>query len=264
MININGVQIRDYRFDNTVADTVFALHGIGGSANSFVHQASLATDHLNFLAWDMPGYQGTELLQATTFESLANCLHQVINELGLKRVHLLGHSIGGMLAIELAIRSIEQIVSLGIMGSTPAFGGKDERFKQQFLQARLAPLDEGVTMATMAESVVPEITGSDPHPDTYSNAMESMRSINPATYRAIVECLITFDRRDKLSELTLPCCLIAGGEDSNAPAKTMKKMADTLPHAEYHEIENAGHLLNLEKPDPINRILHTFYQRVNS
>ena len=58
----------------------------------------------------------------------------------------------------------------------------------------------------------------------------------------------------------LPCCLIAGEEDTNAPPKTMKKMAEVIPHAEYHQIPGAGHLTNLEDGKSTNKILSNFYQ----
>jgi pimeloyl-ACP methyl ester carboxylesterase len=69
-----GVQVTPYRFDTQVKHSIMGLHGIGGSASSFAPQQAIASEQLNFLAWDMPGYQGSPLLSITTFESLARRL----------------------------------------------------------------------------------------------------------------------------------------------------------------------------------------------
>jgi pimeloyl-ACP methyl ester carboxylesterase len=49
--------------------------------------------------------------------------------------------------------------------------------------------------------------------------------------------------------------------DTNAPAATMSKMAAAIPEAEFHTIEPAGHLVNLEAPQQTNAILQSFFNR---
>ena len=256
-----GVQVTPYRFDTQVKHSIMGLHGIGGSASSFAPQQAIASEQLNFLAWDMPGYQGSPLLSITTFESLARRLLDTIDELKLDKVHLLGHSIGGMVALELAVRAPERIASLSLMATTAAFGGRDETFKKQFLAARLKPLEQGKTMTELADEFIPEILGTNPHPQALANAVESMKSVPVDTYKTIITCLTSFNRRDHLSSLNIPCCLIAGGVDTNAPAATMSKMAAAIPEAEFHTIEPAGHLVNLEAPQQTNAILQSFFNR---
>ena len=262
MITSNGIEFTPYQYDTKVDDTVIALHGIGGSANSFLPQAVLGNDTLNFIAWNMPGYGASALLENTTFEALSAALLAAIDELQLCRVHLLGHSIGGMVALESAARHPERIASLALLGTTSAFGGRDDTFKQQFLAARLAPLEAGKTMQALAHEFVPDIIGSNPSPDALPNAIESMESVPVETYKAIMSCLITFNRRDKLQDLTMPCCLIAGSEDTNAPATTMGKMAAKISRAQFHTIPTAGHLFNLEHPQATNSVLRQFYKEI--
>ena len=260
MITNSGVELTTYQYNAGTEDTIIALHGIGGSANSFSAQAVLGNKLLNFIAWNMPGYGASLLLENTSFEALAEALLTVIDELELHRVHLMGHSIGGMIALELAAQIPDRITSLALLGTTSAFGGRDDTFKQQFLAARLAPLEAGKTMQSLAQEFVPEIIGSNPHPEALPNAIESMQAVPLETYKAIMRCLVTFNRRESLQNLPMPCCLIAGGEDTNAPAATMSKMADKMTNAQFYTIESAGHLLNLEQPQAVNRLLQQFYK----
>ena len=85
-----------------------------------------------------------------------------------------------------------------------------------------------------------------------------MAPLDPDVYRDILRCLVTFNRRLEWFQITCPVCLVAGSEDTNAPSATMQKMAAKLSHARYHEVEGAGHLVNLEKGPEFNTIVRAF------
>ncbi len=240
---------------------VIGLHGIGGSATSFHHQRAGITDH-RMIAWNMPGY-GESSGTPSSFAALSERLAAFITELDLESAHLLGHSIGGMLAIEHALRQPAQVRSLTLIGTTPSFGGRDDSFKDAFLKARLAPLDAGWTMAEIAAKAAPQLVGIEASDACIDAMARNMARINEATWRDVLACLVTFDRRQDLSALSLPACVIAGGQDRNAPARTMRKMADSLPNAVYHEIAAAGHMIPEEAPIEVNTILRTFYDEVS-
>jgi len=87
-----------------------------------------------------------------------------------------------------------------------------------------------------------------------------MSKLNPLVYRDVLTCLVAFNRRDEWPEVSCPVCIIAGSEDTNAPAATLNRMAEKLTQAEYHEITDAGHLVNLEKAAEFNRIVREFFE----
>ena len=89
-----------------------------------------------------------------------------------------------------------------------------------------------------------------------------MSRVPAATYRSAIECLVTFDARAYLAEIAVPTLVVAGGADRNAPAPMMERMAAKIPGARYVEIEGAGHLANLERPDRFNEILMSFLKEV--
>jgi len=133
----------DY-IENGSGEPVVFLHGIGGGANSFDTQLHELNQY-QCIAWNMPGYGASEAaVWPPSFSSLSDVLSQFINELKFTKVHLVGQSIGGMLALEHAIVKPEQVASLTIIASTPSFGGADESFKHKFLKARLAPLEGAI------------------------------------------------------------------------------------------------------------------------
>ena len=118
-----------------------------------------------------------------------------------------------------------------------------------------------MSLAELAEKFVPEITGPIASDEAKAAATQSMAAVPEATYRDIIRCLVTFNRRDDIASFSMPTCLIAGDHDQNAPAKTMARMAEKIGGSEFHEIKDAGHLVNLEAGDATNDILRSFYGR---
>ncbi len=255
--NIAGIEYTEHGD----GEPIIFLHGIGGGAASFDQQLQ----HLKAyrcIAWNMPGYESSVADRwPPTFKFLSDTLGTFIEALGFNKVHLAGQSLGGMLCLEHAMHRREQIASLIIMASTPAFGGADESFKQAFLKARLAPLDAGDTMAQVASVSAPRLVGPIATTECVSEVERILSRVSEKTWRGILECLVTFNRRENLVDIDVPCCLIAGSHDQNAPAKTMQKASETLPTAEYHLIEGAGHMLNQEAHLQTNAIIEQFLQK---
>ncbi|MEX2519323.1 MAG: alpha/beta hydrolase [Paracoccaceae bacterium] len=235
------------------------LHGIGGDATSFAPQ--LGALPVRTISWSMPGYRHS-LRGELTFAGLSAALEGFMDALGLADAHLIGHSIGGMVALEFAARHPGRVRSLALIGATPSFGGRDPSFKDAFLKARLAPLDAGQSMVEMAEASAPEVCGPNASPEVLAAIARPMAAVPEPVWRGILECLTTFNRRDDIAAMSMPACLIAGTEDRNAPARTMEKMAAVMPDAEYHLIDGAGHMINQEAPEEVNAILSAFYRRL--
>lgn len=247
---------------------VICLHGIGGGIESFRPQLeglpSAAGGKKGFrtISWSMPGYGRSKLWDwPPSFMSLSRSLAGFIEALGAAPAHLVGHSIGGMIAIEHAAFLPEQVASLCLIGTTPAFGGRDGNFKKSFLKARLEPLDAGMSMERMAAEAAPGLVGSGADPEVVETVREQLARVPEKTWRGILRCITTFDRRDELPHIAMPTCVIAGSEDRNAPATTMERMASKIPMAEYHLIEGAGHMIPQETPETVNRILRDFWER---
>jgi len=241
--------------------TIICLHGIGGDDASFQPQLDQLSEFYRVVSWNMPGYRQSTPLPVVTFEALAAKVQSVIEALDYGPVHVMGQSIGGMIAQEVFHRAPATVRSLILVATTTAFGGRDESFKKTFLAQRLKPLDDGSTMAEMARDAIPAIVADEADDAVIHSAIDSMAKLNSDVYREVLNCLVTFNRRDEWSDITCPVLLVAGSEDTNSPASTMKKMADKLAHAEYHVLANAGHLVNLEKGDQFNQVTLKFLHR---
>ena len=203
------------------------------------------------LAWNMPGYEDAPAEEKLTFERLSDLIVETLDARGIEKGDLFGHSIGGMIAQEVAARRPDRVRSLILSATTASFGSRDGSFQKAFLEARLAPLDAGQTMPELAEEFVPHLLGDDPHPEAGPRAKAGLSALPQATYRTALKCLVTFNRREELADISAPTLLIAGEKDTNAPLKTMRKMAEVVPGAKIVELAGVGHLAPLERPGDV-------------
>jgi 3-oxoadipate enol-lactonase len=234
------------------------VHGIGADGRMFDPIVERLADSARVIVWNLPGYCCKPLHGPVDFPGLAAALAADLDVLGVERTVLLGHSIGGMVMQELAATFPERVRALILSATTAVFGSRDGSFQREFVQARLGPLDAGQTMAQMAAEAAPRLVGSAAAPEAAPEIMRLMSEVPEATFRAAIRCLVTFDRRADLARIAVPTLLIAGEEDTNAPLKTMTRMAEAIPGARLEILRGIGHLAPLECPDLYADIVRRF------
>ena len=185
---------------------VVCLHGIGGAA-ALWEATARGLPGRRLLAWNQPGYGGTPLITPLTFRALADALAA---QLDAPAVDLVGHSMGGMIAMEFALRHPTRVRRLVLYATTPAFGGRDPGFAEQFMAARLGPLDAGRSMAECAAALAGGMCGPGADQGAEPAAIAAMAAVPEASYRATLACLATFDRRAEIVGIAAPTLCLAG------------------------------------------------------
>ena len=234
------------------------LHGIGGSAASWHWQIDEFSRTHHAIAWDAPGYGESEPILDVTIATFAQALHQFLQEQQIERPILVGHSLGGMIVQEYLATFPGKTSKVVLYSTSPAFGRRDGEWQQEFVRARLGPLDEGRTMPEIAPEIVQKMVGSAATVAGIELATRCMAATSAATYRASVLSLLNFDRRDNLGKIDVPCLCITGAEDTNAPAPMMEKMAAKIPGAQFQVLPGLGHLAHMENPILFNDCVRTF------
>jgi 3-oxoadipate enol-lactonase len=236
------------------------IPGIGADARMFELVTARLEPAFECIGWDLPGYGKTPLREAYGFGDLARWLADDLDAMGHDTAFVLGHSIGGMAALEFAHSFPERLEGLILSGTTPAFGSPDGSFEAQFLAARLGPLDAGSTMADMASAAPDELLGSRAGQVVVRRTQALLAEVPEAAYRQAIACLVTFDRRDALKRITMPTLLIAGEEDRNAPLRTMERMVTSMPRAAIEVLRGVGHMAPLEAPESFAQAVRYFIE----
>ena len=238
---------------------VVFLHGIGGGARSFAPQmASFAAAGYQPVALDLMGYGTREPVEALSFEALAEDVEFAIGEAGLERPVLVGHSMGGMVVQTLLRRAQLDYAAAVLSCTSPAFGNPSGDFQKKFVADRLAPLDAGKTMAQNAAAAADGMMGPAPDPAGRALYIEQYAAVPEATYRAAVKCLVTFDERANLPNISIPILCLAAEHDRNAPPPVLEKLASKIPGAYYICLSGLGHMPNLEAPAAFDGAIFNF------
>ncbi|MSQ49749.1 MAG: alpha/beta fold hydrolase [Betaproteobacteria bacterium] len=231
------------------------LHGLGGGHHAWEQQLPYFgglgyPSH----AWDQPGYGHSQSVEPYDLGQVSAALARLILELSGEPVVLIGHSMGGLIAQETYVRHPKLIKALVLCFTSPAFAHGGSDFAKQFIAARIAPLDQGKTMAEIAAQLMPTL-GSNSR-----LAEQIMASVPAQTYRLAVHLLTTFDRRKELCSIQVPTLVIAGSDDKIAPPAMMARMAQKIPGAQYLVLDGCGHLGPMDQPAAFNSAVLAFLQ----
>jgi pimeloyl-ACP methyl ester carboxylesterase len=247
------------------APVLVCLHGVSAATAGWSGLLPLlAPRGWRVLAWDMPGYGASPVIEPYDFPALAAALGRMLNAAGVERAVLLGHSMGGMVALEAAASLAQRVRGLVLACATPAFGAPSGAAQQAFLARRLGPLDAGADMAALAAELIPTMLAAPADAAVADRAAVLMARIPPASYRAAMHALVHFDRRAGLAQLQVPALCLAGTADMVSPPAVVEQMARRLPQSQYLALEGAGHLAPFEQPEAFAQAVRDFLASIEA
>lgn len=237
------------------------LHGIGSAGRSFDRQlASLAPMH-RIVAWDAPGYGDSSPLTAShpTAADYADALAAMLDALAIGKCHLLGHSLGCLMAARFAAEHPQRVLSLTLCSIAAGHADLPEGERQKLLDQRLGDLAE-LGPRGMAEKRAPRLLGPSARSDALERLIDTLSTVHPEGYRQAARMLSTGDIKADVRRLpaSLPGQIIYGDSDIITPPKRNQEIASLWPQAAVHVLPGVGHALYLEQPDAFNAILAQF------
>ncbi len=239
-------------------EPVVFLHGIGGNRHAFDAQLAELSPRYRCISWDMPGYGGSPSMGEMTFAGLGDALAGLLDHLDLTSAHLVGHSMGGMIAQTFALAEPGRVRSLVLAQTTARFGKPGSDWQKRFLDARLKPLEDGGTPADFARELITGMFGDPSRTEAIDQAVATMSPLPADVYRQALTCLVGFDLQGSLAEIRVPTLCLAAELDETAPSRTVEKMAAALPAGRYACLPGAGHLAYVEAPSAFSRAVDEF------
>ena len=239
-------------------ETIVFIHGIASTSEIFMNQIKLFKKDFNVIALDIPGYGKSPKIKNTTISNYASSIHKFLISKNIIKPILIGHSLGGMIVQEIITKYTNFAKAAILVATSAKFGGQDIAWQNNFINSRLQPIENGLSMRDISIKAITNIMGSNKNQEVISFAGKIMGTIKKNTYKSAILSLVDFDLRHKLSNISIPTLLIAGEEDKQAPAKTMKSMSKKIKDAQYKEVKKCGHLIHLEKPEIFNKIIKDF------
>ncbi len=183
----------------------------------------------------------------------------VLERLGRGPCHLIGASLGAMVAQELALLRPELVRTAVLMGTRARCDGYHKRLARADAQRcrQGTPISELDALRHLGQLFGTGTLADDRFVADWVEMVQRfpVRGPGPA---AQYEATVTADRRAALAEVRVPCLVIAFGADLLTPPRHCAEVADALPDARYREFPGLGHFGFLEEPSAVNAELCAF------
>lgn len=238
---------------------VVFLHGVGGNRSNWRGQLAAFGDAYQAIAPDLRGYGESDDIEGKLeFADFAGDVLRVMNHLGVHAAHLVGLSMGGLVAQAVYARQPERVLSLTLAscrpGSAPNFPGERNA---QFLAARLQPLIAGGP-AALADALLPTLLGAEVRAEARAQIRESLLALRPEMYAKVLKARVALAPFLDLSTIKVPTLVLGGEQDRVVPPQQMRELAEALTGSRIAIAPHAGHLLNIEQPGFFNGELASF------
>jgi 3-oxoadipate enol-lactonase len=251
-----------YNVEGAGKDTILLLMGLGGHATEWgaVFVADLARDH-RVVRMDNRGIdQSQTSVQTWTMSDMANDALAVLDALGVARAHVVGTSMGGMIAQLLAATHARRVAKLVLMATS--FGGRDSVPPTDRAAAALGP-QPGLSIGEQRRQGLRVLT-SDSFADDHAELIDMLvaqRERNPTsgpTFRAQYEAILQSDRSHVVGQIPTPTLVIHGDIDPLVPPENGRMLSERIPGAQFVLLEGCGHMPHLEQPVETAQLIRTF------
>lgn len=215
-----------------------------------------------------------------TLETLGNDLVRVIDEVGLDETVIVGHSVGGMIALDVCRRQPElmgsKIRGIALLNTThrpgveTLLGGvtiaKVERFARRPLDAlgtRAAQLDRLRRVIKPSNTIFMAVSLAAFGPHASAKQVDFIYDMLAETPADVIFDLVTLyrdnDVSDQLSSINVPALVVGGTHDRITVPRASEFLAEHLPKAELSLLNGCGHMSMLERHRDVNRLLTGFF-----
>jgi 3-oxoadipate enol-lactonase len=195
-------------------------------------------DDFRTIRIDHPGHGGSPVA-AATLEQYGNAVLSALDEVGVEQTHVCGLSLGGALALRLALDAPRRIDRIVLAGTRAKFG--DERQWHERATTVMAYGTKAVVAATLDRWFTPAFADREP-------TRRMIESVDDEGYARCCELLASIDLRDELHRVTQPTLVLRGARDPSADESFTGVLLDGIPGARLETIADAAHMPVAEQP----------------
>lgn len=252
LLEVNGTRL--HVTDGGTGHAVLFLHGMGCDGTDWQPQLDTFADRYRCITVDHRGHgrSDREVGDGYSIAGFATDALGVLDHLGVERAHVVGLSMGGMIAQQLAITEPDRVCTLSLLDTFArpgAVGGGMEAMADQVEAGGVDAIAGGFQAMVFASATV------NGKPELLERFDEQFRRNTPACLAWAMRAIGGIDVYDRLGSVTAPTVVVCGAEDNLTPLPMAEELAAAIAGAVLEIVPDAGHFSNIENPDVVNRIL---------
>lgn len=244
------------------AETVAFIEGLSYGTWMWRWQREALEDTYQTLVWDNRGTGDSDEPEGPyTTEQMAGDFEAVLDDAGIDRAHVVGASLGGMIAQQYVL-AYERAESLTLIATTP--GGDDAvPIPEETQQRMLNVPEEYDRAASIRYKMRPAVSDQfwEGQSELVDRIVEWRLETDPSeqAYQWQSAAAIEFDVSGRLDEIDEPTLILHGTADNVVPFENAKLLDAGIPNARLKPIEGGSHLCFIERSDTVNEHLHSFF-----
>lgn len=250
-------------------EPVTLLHGFTLSGRSWRELISKLPERWKWILPDLRGHGDTRTNPGApcTMDACASDLTMLWDHLGIERSHLVGYSMGGRLALHVAVRLPERVRSLLTISAHAGLDDQARAGRRQGDEALAERIERfGIEPFVNYWQAQPLFAGLDRRGSAFMARVRAERMANrPEGLAASLRGMGAGAMEplwDELGGLTVPCTFVAGEEDP-AYAQSARRLTSAVPGAHLEIVPRSGHATHLERPAPVARIVAAHLRRAD-
>lgn len=285
-VKVNGIDL--YYEIHGSGEPLLLIEGLGYSAWMWYKQIPVFSQRYQVILFDNRGAGNTDKPDSEySIEIMADDASGLLRTLGIGQAHVLGISLGGFIAQELALRHPDLVKSLSLVSTNSGPGKRALRNSQHmngifklwgilpgtFEMGGKASVPLGFEYGITKEDRIRYGLSLAFTPDYYRQNPEeidrivSWRLENPQPGYAWTRQLMAgmnFDSSERAQDIHAPALVLNGAEDRIVTPESARELARGIPDSRYVEIEGSGHLLFIERSDEFNETIISFLDEVDA
>jgi pimeloyl-ACP methyl ester carboxylesterase len=231
---------------------VVFVHGAGGTHQHWLYQVRDLPETSSY-APDLPGHGQSQGPGRDRIPAYGDWLMAFMDSVGLEQVVVTGHSMGGGIALDVALRYPDRVAGLGLVATGARMGVAPA------LLEHLQQDPEAAVRLIVGWSYGPEATE-----EMVRQGRRHLQQAQPEVlYGDFVAC-DAFDVRERLAEISALAFVLCGTRDRMTPAKYAPLLRDGIAGSTLHLVEGAGHMVLLEKPQAVTSALLGLLDRLGN
>ena len=252
MPQVNGIYYAESNAGGKVFPPVVLIHGAGSNHLVWPAEIRRLKGH-RVLALDLPGHGKSQGVALHAIEDYTQAVEEFLSSLNIYSAILVGHSLGGCVALEMGLAAPSRVAGLGLISS-----GACLAMSSEILEA----LSNPSTLSLAYQLLEKRLFGSETDELVAKKTLNMLRTVRPGVLYGDWAACNRFDRCGDLPRLACPTWIAVGAEDRLTPTYYSRYLADWIPNAELEIFPGAGHMLLLEKPKTLAHSLSGFLSRM--
>jgi pimeloyl-ACP methyl ester carboxylesterase len=253
-----NVQIKEengfrYIESGTDGDTLMLLHGLFGALSNFEGIIKRFSGDYNVVVPILPIYE-MPIFEVSVM-GLVDFVTKFVDYKGYDKVHVLGNSLGGHVALLYVLAHPERIASVTLTGSSGLF---ESAFGSAFPKRGDYEYIKKKTSETFYD---PEVASKELVDEVFSIVNDRNKAIRVV---ATAKSAVRHNLGDKLHKIKAPTLLIWGKQDTVTPPFVGEKFHELIENSQLHFLDLCGHAPMMEKPEVFNSILEGFLKEVSA